>query len=280
MCGSFRPLIIYYILMKRNFILFTIISLLIAGCSSLDEPVPPEEGKIIVLMYHRIVNGEATNLYERSVKDFEADLKYIVDNDIKVIDFNNLERIMASGKMPEGNSAVITFDDGDHSCYTLARPLLLEYKMNATFFLWTYMIGHDSFLSWNEVELMSNYMYSGGDSPFIFGSHTYSHQYLLQRKSGFNTTNEYNYFLDYELGESKRLIESHTRGKVSVLSLPFGDGAEDTDIISAAKRNGYIFIRTSIWGAIGNPTVSQYAIPSLPMLDATDPDQIGYYLNL
>jgi peptidoglycan/xylan/chitin deacetylase (PgdA/CDA1 family) len=265
--------------MGYKYLTLVIILILFAGCSRPEEPVLSEEGKIIVLMYHRIVEGQATNLYERSVKDFESDLKYLVDNDIKVISFSNIEDIVAAGKMPEGNSAVITFDDGDHSWYTLARPLLLQYKMKATFFLWTYMIGHDSFLSWNEIGLMSQYMYSGGERPFIFGSHTFSHQYLLQRKSGFNTATEYNSFLDYELGESKRIIESHTMSEVSALSLPFGDGAGDADLISAIKRNGYKYIRTSFWGTIENPQINLFSIPSLPMLDATDPDEIGYYLK-
>lgn len=265
--------------MRVKSIFFTFIFLLLAGCSRINDPVPAPAGKIIVLMYHRIVEGTATNLYERSVKDLEGDLKYLVDNKINVIGFDALENVSALGKMPSGNSAILTFDDGDHSWYTLVRPLLLKYNMKATFFLWTNMTGHDSFLSWDEVELMSNYMYSGGERPFIFGSHTFSHQYLLDRKAGFSTMAEYNSFLDYELGESKKIIDSHTPIDVSVLSLPFGDGAGDADIITAAKRNGYKFIRTSIWGAIDSPGVNLFAIPSLPILDATNIDEISTYLR-
>ena len=268
--------------MNCKYILFAIFLLLITGCSKQIEPVPSQkaEGKIIVLMYHRIVNGEATDPYERSVEDLEADLQYIVDNDINVISFNDLASIAASGKMPAGNSAVITFDDGDNSWYTLVRPLLLKYKMQATFFLWTSMMEVNSFITWNEVELMSRYRYSGGERPFQFGSHTHSHQYLLQRKDEFINAVEYNSFLDYELGESKRLIESHTDGEISVLSLPYGDGAGDPEIISAAKRNGYKYIRTSVWGAIEEPYSSLFVIPSLPILDATYQSEIGYYLDL
>jgi peptidoglycan/xylan/chitin deacetylase (PgdA/CDA1 family) len=133
--------------MKR-IILFcaAICILIITGCSRQDNPEPEKPGKIIVLMYHRIVKGEASNLYERSIENLEADLKYLKANNIKVLSFNDLETISATGSMPEGNSAVITFDDGDSSWYTLVRPLLLNYRIKATFFLWTYMIGHDSFL--------------------------------------------------------------------------------------------------------------------------------------
>jgi peptidoglycan/xylan/chitin deacetylase (PgdA/CDA1 family) len=181
--------------------------------------------------------------------------------------------------MPFGHSAIITFDDGDHSWFTLVKPLLLKYRVEATFFLWTYMIGHDSFIAWNEVEEMSYYTDARGERPFTFASHTYSHAYLLDRKSGFSTSAEYNSFLDYELRESRKLIESHTPGEISILALPYGNGAEDAEIIAAAVRNGYKFIRTSKWGAIQNAGVNLYAIPSLPMLDTSTPDEIGYYLN-
>ena len=264
--------------MKR--IIIFIILLSITSCSRQDGPLLVEEGRIIVLMYHRIVKGEATNTYERSIADFEADLKFLKENNIKVVSFSDIEKVVRSGKIMEGNAAVISFDDGDHSWYTLVRPLLLEYKIKATFFLWTYMIGHDSFLSWYEVEQMSYYTLSGGVRPFTFGSHTYSHQYLYGQKSHFENMNEYNLFLDYELSKSKTLIEAHTPEDVTMLALPFGDGAGDPDIISAAERNGYKFIRTSILGTIDNPDVNLVEIPSLPMLNDTEPDLIGYYLNL
>ena len=266
--------------MKSNYSIFLIIFLLITSCTKQTDPSLSGKGKIIVLMYHRLVEGKAATLYERSAKDFEADLKYFTDKNINVISLNDLEKVFTSGKMPETRSVVITFDDGDNSVYTLARPLLLQYKMRATFFLWTNMINHDSFMTWNEVELMSNYMYSEGERPFVFGSHTFSHQYLMQRRAGFTTSAEYNSFLDYELGESKKSVDSHSAGETSVLSLPFGDGNGDLDIISAAKRNGYKFIRTSVWRNIDKPDVNLYAIPSLPVLDTTKMTFVESYLNL
>lgn len=267
--------------MRRLVIFFLTFPVLIfVGCSRDKDQMPSAEGKIIVLMYHRIVSGEAGNLYERSADNLEKDLKYLKENNIKILTFNDLEGLSEAGKMPEGNSAIITFDDGDHSWYSLVKPLLLKYRMKATFFLWTSMIGHDSFMAWDEVEDMGNYVLPGGERPFTFGSHTCSHQYLFDGKGGFASDTEYNAYLDFELGESRKLIEKHTYGSVSVLSLPFGDGAGDPEIIVAAQRNGYKFIRTSVWGAISDPNTNLFIIPSLPMLDSTEPDLIGYYLGL
>lgn len=267
--------------MKRILLLSALMWLfLISGCSPESDPEPKPPGKIIILMYHRIVKGEATNLYERSIVNLEADLKYLKENSIKVLNFSDLETIKTKGSMPEGNSAIITFDDGDNSWYTLVRPLLLKYQLKATFFLWTYMIGHDSFITWEEVEEMSHYTLENGVRPFIFGSHTYSHQYLFKSKEGFSSPAEYNSFLDYELGKSKEIIELHSPGSVTILSLPFGDGAGAAEIIAGAQRNGYKYIRTSVWGAIENSSLDLFAIPSLPMLDSTQSNLIGTYLGL
>jgi peptidoglycan/xylan/chitin deacetylase (PgdA/CDA1 family) len=267
--------------MKRVFYFCTLLCFLcITGCSPENNPEPEAPGKIIVLMYHRIVKGETTNLYERSIENLEADLKYLNENNIKALSFSDLENISITGSMPEGNSAIITFDDGDSSWYTLVRPLLLSYEMKATFFLWTYMMGTDSFITWAEVEDMSHYTLIDGERPFIFGSHSYSHQYLLKKKDNFGSSAEYNAFLDYELGKSKEIIEEHTPGSVTILSLPYGDGAGDTEIISAAQRNGYKFIRTSIWEAIENSSQNLFVIPSLPILNSTKSELIGTYLGL
>jgi peptidoglycan/xylan/chitin deacetylase (PgdA/CDA1 family) len=264
----------------KHILMIFIVLMSVLSCVSPEESQPAEPGNIIVLMYHRIVNGKATNLYERSSEDFENDLKFLKANSINVITFNDLERIFTSGQMPEGNSAILTFDDGDHSWYSIVKPLLLEYKMKATFFLWVYMIGHESFIDWNEVEQMSHYVADDGEKPFLFASHSYSHSYLLDSKPGFPSEEEYNSFLDYEFGVSKNLIESHTNTEVNIFALPYGDGAGDPEIIAAAKRNGYKFIRTSKWGAITDPQINLFEIPSLPILDNTTTDLIGSYLNL
>lgn len=261
-----------------RFLHLLLLTWIFTGCTEKNDPPTSDEGKIIVLMYHRLVEGEPEDTYERSAADFESDLLYLKNNNINVIDFDDLETIISSGKMPAEHSAIITFDDGDCSWYSLTRPLLLKHRLTATFFLWTAMIGNNSFLTWNEVEYMANFAYPGGKRPFLFGSHTFSHPFLQARRSAFSDINEYNAFLDYELRVSKEAIEKHIPEEVNVLALPYGDGAGDADIISAAMRNGYKFIRTSIWGAVGHADINPYILPSLPMLNDSSTEDIGYYL--
>lgn len=254
-----------------------IILLAAAGCTRQPEPLPP--GKVVVLMYHRISEGAAANLYERSAADFEADLKFLRENNISVISFEELEGMISKGEMLSGDAALITFDDGDHSWMSRAKPLLVKYEMKATFFLWVSMIGRDSYLNWEEVSAISHFMDEDGIRPFTFGSHTMSHQFLLSMKAAIADPDEFNRYLDEELGSSATEIEKYTPGEVSILALPYGDGAGDEIITAGAKRNGYRIIRTSERGAISSPGTDPFRIPSLPMLDSTDPVTILTYLG-
>jgi len=264
--------------MKRILPYLTLLLLAFSACG--HEPEPGAPGKVIILMYHRLTAGEATNLYERSTDDFEGDLVWLKNNNVTVIDFEELEKIVSGEKKLTSDAAIITFDDGDHSWYTLAMPLLKQYGIKATFFLWTANVGMNSFLTWDEVELMSYYMNDSGVHPFVFGSHTMSHQYLLARKSALGAGAAFDAYLDEEMGGSKRMIEAHIPGSVGALSLPFGEGAGDPDIIAGAQRNGYRFLRTSERNTTGSPATDFFRLPSLPILDDTPSTLIGEYLGI
>jgi peptidoglycan/xylan/chitin deacetylase (PgdA/CDA1 family) len=253
-----------------------ILIIVLQGCSG--QPEPLSEGKVVVLLYHRISAGEATNLYERSAADFEGDLRYLRENDITVISFEDLEKMLERGTIPHNNAAIITFDDGDNTWLTQAKPLLVKYDMKATFFLWVSRMGMNSYLTWDEVTAMSHYADGNGERLFVFGSHTMSHHYLLSVKASTDAA-EFDRYLDAELGTSAVMIEEHTPAEVSVLALPFGDGAGDTDIIEAARRNGFRFIRTSERGVIGPTGTDPFRLPSLPMLNDTEPEAIGTWLG-
>ncbi|MRR21731.1 hypothetical protein EG830_01975 [bacterium] len=259
--------------------LLLIVSLL-AGCERNPGPETVDDPRVIILMYHRITAGDAGNLYERSATDFEKDLKYLKNNNIQTIDFGELKEIVSGNKELLTHAAVITFDDGDHSWFTLVVPLLKQYRMKGTFFLWATKIGTDSFLSWDEVELMSNHAYEGGVRPFTFGSHTMYHRYLMTMKEALGGGEAFAEYLDEELGGSKILIDAHINGSVEALSLPYGDGAGDPDIIAAAQRHGYGFIRTSERDVTGTSSTDLLRLPSLPMLDDTTQETIGDYLGI
>ena len=266
--------------MLRYVAVFFIAALLTGACTRLPEPEPVENPRVVILMYHRISEGEAGNLYERSAEDFEKDLMYLQENNIRVIDFNELESVVSGDMKLTTHAAVITFDDGDHSWYTYVAPLLKRYRMKATFFLWASKIDMDSFLTLEEVQRLSSYTRDGGVRPFSFGSHTMSHQYLMNMKAAHGGGDAFQAYLDEELGGSRVLIERHIYGRVEALALPYGDGAGDVDIIAGARRHGYSFIRTSERNVTGATGDNLFRLPSLPLLNDTDQELIGNYLGI
>ena len=270
----------FRLIMRKPTIVFLLGIALMAGCSKDPGPDPVDDPRVIILMYHRITSGDATNLYERSLADFAGDLDYLRSHDIRVIDLQELADVVSGKLKLSTHAAVITFDDGDHSWYTHAVPLLLQHRMKATFFLWASQMGKDSFLRWEEVERMSHYSFEGGIRPFSFGSHTLYHRFLMTMKDALGGGEAFAAYLDEELGGSKQLIEQHISGSVDALALPYGDGAGDEDIIAAARRHGYRFIRTSERNVTGTSSSDLFRLPSLPLLDDTEPELIGTYLGI
>jgi peptidoglycan/xylan/chitin deacetylase (PgdA/CDA1 family) len=256
-------------------------ALLVSGCSGEKNGNNGGcGGSVVILMYHRIIDGEAKSTYERSLMNFKNDINILITNNINIIDFRQLESFVSAGRIPEGNHAIITFDDGDISWYNTVRPVLAEAGLKATFFLWAGASGTNTFVDWERVRLMSSYRHSGGSPLFTFESHSFSHPYLASARDNLGNGAEYNSFLDYELGESKRLIEAATGTSVSVLALPYGDGAGDELIIAAAVRNGYTMIRTSEITVLNEENANLFRLPGIAILNVTSSAEIGAHFDL
>ena len=255
-----------------------------------DFSIPLERGlgrfytgtptKLLVLMYHNFTTLTQPGAYDRNLTDFENDLIYLRDHNITVISLGDMLKIQqGKAPVPAGNIAVITIDDAYTSAYTRAFPLLKKYQVKATCFLITSFIGEPGRLTWKQVEEMGRYTIKNGkdklDNNLVtFGSHTVDHNSLVYDPAVFASRQDYLKFLNMELNQSRKAIEKHTDQQEMFLSLPYGAGAYDADIINAAKRYGYDGIRTSefgtLWGAVDLFTVEDYGIPSLPIFGDTN----------
>jgi hypothetical protein len=111
------------------------------------------------------------------------------------------------------------------------------------------------------------------------GSHTSSHPFLEQSAQYFSTHEEYLNFLNTELNDSKTWIVDITGQPDIFLALPYGDGANNEDIINAAIENGYSGIRTSVWNSFTIEEMNLFALPGIPILSGSSIDIIENYLN-
>jgi len=208
--------------------------------------------KILVLNYHNIVFGRTGNEYNRDLYNFEQDIRFLKQR-YEIIDLQDLLEIREGRKTLIHDAVVLTFDDGDLSIYALAYPLLREYRVKATFFIISSFVGHVGYADWRQIREISDYRTDEGIQLFTIGSHSASHQYL--------STLEPTPLLQ-ELRASRMEIERNIDRKVDFLALPFGDGADNPQIILAGREAGYAGIRTTLEAVVSPTAINMTSIPS------------------
>jgi len=131
------------------------------------------------------------------------------------------------GKAPSGTVPVITFDDGLEDNFTNGYPILKGLGLKAYFFVMPDKIETKGYMNWKQIRELAA-------SGMIIGSHGMTHRILTE----LDDTE-----LDYELRESKRLLEEKLGATIAYFSVP--RGFYDKRVVSMAKKIGYKNIFTS-----------------------------------
>lgn len=191
-----------------------------------------------VLMYHRIAN--LTPKEERSPlmrdltvspKDFEEQVRYLKEEGFTFLFAREVEDALREGRPLPEKAICLTMDDGYRDNFEEAFPILQRHGACATVFVVTKSIGRSDRLHWNEMQQMKR-----GDTDF--GSHSVSHPDLT-------TLN--NETLDFELRESKSVLEKGLEMPISSVAYP--SGAYDDRVVDRARLAGYL----SGWKKGGGP---------------------------
>ena len=162
-----------------------------------------------------------------SPQKFEELLKYLDENKIETITFEDLKEIFEwKKKMPE-KAVILGFDDWHLDHYTEAFPLLKKYNKKWVFFIISSFPWNDqNYMNWEQIiEMSQNWQ--------EIWSHTVSHPNLT-------TLNEQE--LKKELFESKKQIEEKI--KKSVISIAYPIGKFNNNVLKHTKEI-YIFARTT-----------------------------------
>ncbi|MFQ5907137.1 MAG: polysaccharide deacetylase family protein, partial [bacterium] len=102
-----------------------------------------KRSKAVIVMYHSVDDGSNPYVYPDNVvsaENFESQMEYL-SRKKNVISLSELVRDLSSGSDLPRNAAVITFDDGYHSFYSTAHPILRRYGVPSTLFLITGLLG-------------------------------------------------------------------------------------------------------------------------------------------
>jgi len=166
--------------------------------------------KMITLGYHSV---------EESPHEVGAKLYCVrADNFKKQMEFIKALSIKESNKTGE---ILITFDDGDVTNYKYAYPVLEEYALKAYFFIIAGFIGTKGYMSLEQIKELRG-------KGHIIGSHGMTHRILTTLSPG---------VLDFELKESKKILEEGLGEKVLNLSIP--RAFYNKQILKAAYDLGY-----------------------------------------
>jgi peptidoglycan/xylan/chitin deacetylase (PgdA/CDA1 family) len=108
------------------------------------------------VLYHSFANARLPHIWplylHKSTADLENDLLYLRTH-FDVIAHDQLVALRESGRPVPPGIATITFDDGLAECFSEARPLLLKYRVPATFFICTSLVDNCSLMHRNKVAL-------------------------------------------------------------------------------------------------------------------------------
>lgn len=212
--------------------------------------------RIVILLYHRVTNN-LSDAVTVSVDQFEAQMRWLHHN-CPVVCIDDL----LDGRVSRQQShplIAVTFDDGYLDNYENAVPILNNYKIPATFFVSTGMIGSDNGfphdldklgyalpnMSWDHLREMS-------DMGFQIGSHTVSH---------LNCATSPRDKVWEELVTSKTAITEQLGIRNVPFAYPFG-GRDDIDeeAVALVKRAGYSSCFSAFGGYVGSE-MNRYDIP-------------------
>ena len=139
-------------------------------------------------------------------KDFEAQIKYLVDKGFTFLLARDVERAVREKRALPQKAVAITLDDGYKDNFDHAFPILRRYNVPATIFLVTNTVGTAEHLSWDDVLVMHK-------EQVGYGSHTVHH---------FDLTTLPLPQLDTELSESKRILEDRLFERITAVAYPAG----------------------------------------------------------
>jgi len=223
---------------KRKLPLVIVVVFVLAIFWARTQYYPP------IIMYHSISNGEK-GLLSVSETSFRRQMDFIKRHHYKVLSLTELCAYLKNGKMPR-RSVVITSDDGYKDNVKMGR-ILSEYNFPATIFIITGKIGNDGFM--NEKDLV----FLDSNTPVDIGAHTENHAYLPECESP-----------DYEIRQSKRMLESVLGHRISAFSYP--EGRYTRDIQSLVKKAGFDVAVTTNRGY--SKSVDCYALRRIKIKDS------------
>lgn len=230
------------------------------GLEEADESNPESletPTRVAVLGYHDFSETETETAMRINTTKFRKQMELIKTLEIPVISLQDFIDWKKGEKTIPAESILITIDDGWKSVYTDAFPILKEMGYPFAIYLYkNYLNGGSKALT---TEMVKEMMLHGAS----VGSHSTSHPYPKAVKESQKAgSDEYEAFLDLEMGESKRFLEKTFGITISTYVYPGGFYTEE--MFTKADELGYSHLFTVLPGKVtqesNDQTLPRYVI--------------------
>lgn len=203
-----------------------------AGESSADTGTNPAALSVPILLYHRFGPVVADGMTV-TTPVFESHLKYLKENGYRVIPLRQLvDYYLKKGPKPLPKSVVIVVDDGHASVSTYMLPLVREYGVPVTLFLYPSVISNASYaMTWDQLKELKK------TGLFDFQGHTYWHPNFTKDEKRMPRS-EYEKSINMQLNKSRTRLENELGVPIDMLAWPFG--IYNDWLMEKAKEAGYV----------------------------------------
>ena len=221
--------------------------------------------RVSVLGYHVFHETQKASQMRIPTPKFREQMKVIRDSNIPVITMAQfLSWRRGEGELPP-QSILITMDDGWRSVYTDAFPIMKEFQLPFTIFLYKNYVGSDRGGRAMSLAMINEMVASDLCS---IGSHSVSHPFPSRvKKAAKGGPEAYEKFIRTEMGDSKNFLDETFKTKVTTYAYPGGYHTEE--MFPLADEFGYDHLFTVKPGKIRRDS-SPYTLPRYIVLGNHD----------
>jgi peptidoglycan/xylan/chitin deacetylase (PgdA/CDA1 family) len=188
--------------------------------------------RVPILVYHRFGPVVADNMTV-TTPVFASHLQYLHEHGYNVIPLRQFVAYrLGHVPPPSPRSVVITVDDAHRSVYTQMFPLVKQYCIPVTLFVYPSAISNAPYaMSWEQLNELKE------SGFFDIQSHTYWHPNFHKEKERLSQ-DQYVQFVERQLTQAKETLERKLVIHVDMLAWPFG--IYDDELMKKAAAAGYV----------------------------------------
>ena len=206
--------------------------LFLGRSAALPQPETHAAIRASILLYHRFGPLAKDPMTVRR-GTFRSQLDYLKQHGYPIIPLATLvSYLLGRGPEPPARAVIITADDGHESVFTEMLPLVREYHVPVTLFIYPSAISNASYaLTWDQLAALNR------TGLFDIQSHTYWHPNFNTERRRLSSA-AYRAFVTMQLVKPRTVLREKLGIDADLLAWPFG--IYDDELIAMARESGYM----------------------------------------